>query len=62
MSVVIKMCIHVDEAEFTYEEIQREMKAKLMALADNACSYIHHDRYGKLQDTDPAWLNLWCTQ
>ena len=31
-------------AEYYYEEIQNEIKTHLMALADDACSYIHDER------------------
>ena len=33
------------DCEYTYEEMEGEMKSKLMALADNACTYIHGQRY-----------------
>ena len=33
------------DAEYTYEEMEREMKSKLMVLATNACSYMHRERY-----------------
>ena len=36
--------LNQDDTEYTYEEMQNEMRAKLMALADNACSYMHNDR------------------
>ncbi len=32
------------DAEYTYEEMEREMKCKLMALADEACSHMHDQR------------------
>lgn len=37
--------IHVADSEYTYGEMEGEMKAKLMALADDACTYIHGERY-----------------
>ena len=33
------------DAEYTYEDMLREMKAKLMSLADSACTYMHNKRY-----------------
>ena len=32
------------DSEYVYEEMEGEMKAKLMALADNACTYMHRER------------------
>ena len=31
-------------AEYTFQDMEGEMKAKLMALADRACKYIHDQR------------------
>lgn len=42
---------YVDEAQLTYEELQKEMKKSLMNLADNACQLLHEDRY-----KDDPWL------
>ncbi|XP_053128135.1 DNA polymerase subunit gamma-1 isoform X2 [Hemicordylus capensis] len=42
---------YLDEAQITYEELQKEMKKSLMNLADNACQLLHEDRY----KNDP-WL------
>ena len=36
--------MHAANAEYYYEEIQNEIKTHLMALADDACSYIHNAR------------------
>ena len=36
---------HIADCEYKYEEMEGEMKAKLMALADNACTYIHGQRW-----------------
>ena len=32
------------DSEYVYEEMEGEMKAKLMALAENACTYLHGER------------------
>uniref|UniRef100_A0A4W3I1Q2 DNA polymerase subunit gamma-1 n=1 Tax=Callorhinchus milii TaxID=7868 RepID=A0A4W3I1Q2_CALMI len=40
-----------DEAQGTYEELQREMKKSLMNLADEACQLLHGERY-----KEDAWL------
>ncbi|XP_040270090.1 DNA polymerase subunit gamma-1 [Bufo bufo] len=42
---------YLDEAQITYEELQKEMKKSLMNLANNACQLLFDDRY----KTDP-WL------
>uniref|UniRef100_A0ACB8E6C4 Uncharacterized protein n=2 Tax=Sphaerodactylus townsendi TaxID=933632 RepID=A0ACB8E6C4_9SAUR len=42
---------YVDEAQVTYEELQKEMKKSLMNLADDACQLLHEERY-----KDDPWL------
>ncbi|KAJ6662774.1 hypothetical protein lerEdw1_010978 [Lerista edwardsae] len=42
---------YLDEAQVTYEELQKEMKKSLMNLADSACQLLHEDRY-----KDDPWL------
>ncbi|XP_056427904.1 DNA polymerase subunit gamma-1 [Hyla sarda] len=42
---------YLDEAQLTYEELQKEMKKSLMNLANDACQLLLDDRY----KTDP-WL------
>ncbi|XP_061450770.1 DNA polymerase subunit gamma-1 isoform X2 [Rhineura floridana] len=42
---------YLDEAQVTYEELQKEMKKSLMNLADNACQLLHEERY-----KDDPWL------
>ncbi|XP_034542607.1 DNA polymerase subunit gamma-1 [Notolabrus celidotus] len=42
---------YLEDSEDTYEELQREMKKSLMALADDACQLLQDDRYKE----DP-WL------
>ncbi|XP_069840767.1 DNA polymerase subunit gamma-1 [Dendropsophus ebraccatus] len=42
---------YLDEAQITYEELQKEMKKSLMNLANDACQLLFDDRY----KTDP-WL------
>lgn len=37
-------CFLPDDVEYTYEEMEQEMTGQLMILADDACSYLHHDR------------------
>uniref|UniRef100_A0A670K2M3 DNA mitochondrial polymerase exonuclease domain-containing protein n=1 Tax=Podarcis muralis TaxID=64176 RepID=A0A670K2M3_PODMU len=37
---------YLDEAQVTYEELQKEMKKSLMNLADNACQLLHEERWG----------------
>lgn len=39
------MYLYIADSEYTYGEMEGEMKAKLMALADDACTYIHGERY-----------------
>ena len=36
---------HSADCEYVYEEMGGEIKAKLMALADDACTYMHGKRY-----------------
>nr|XP_056722079.1 DNA polymerase subunit gamma-1 [Euleptes europaea] len=42
---------YLDEAQVTYEELQKEMKKSLMHLADDACQLLHEERY-----KDDPWL------
>ncbi|XP_015260964.1 PREDICTED: DNA polymerase subunit gamma-1 [Gekko japonicus] len=42
---------YLDEAQATYEELQKEMKKSLMNLADDACQLLHEERY-----KDDPWL------
>ncbi|XP_077119601.1 DNA polymerase subunit gamma-1 isoform X4 [Ranitomeya variabilis] len=42
---------YLDEAQITYEELQKEMKKSLMNLANDACQLLFEDRY----KSDP-WL------
>lgn len=35
---------YIADTEYVYEDMEREMKSKLMALADNACTYVHDKR------------------
>ncbi|KAL8197615.1 UNVERIFIED_CONTAM: hypothetical protein K2H54_034334 [Gekko kuhli] len=42
---------YLDEAQATYEELQKEMKKSLMNLADEACQLLHEERY-----KDDPWL------
>ncbi|XP_020637366.3 DNA polymerase subunit gamma-1 [Pogona vitticeps] len=42
---------YLDEAQLTYEELQKEMKKSLMKLADDACQLLHEERY-----KDDPWL------
>ncbi|XP_077174016.1 DNA polymerase subunit gamma-1 isoform X2 [Paroedura picta] len=42
---------YLDEAQVTYEELQKEMKKSLMNLADDACQLLHEERY-----KDDPWL------
>lgn len=36
---------YISDVEYTYEDMEGEMKSKLMALADNACSFMHNKRW-----------------
>ncbi|XP_043934146.1 DNA polymerase subunit gamma-1 [Protopterus annectens] len=50
---------YLDEAQATYEELQREMKKSLMNLANDACQLLHENRYKE----DPwLWDLEWDTQ
>lgn len=42
---------YLEDAQATYEELQREMKKSLMILADDACQLLQDDRY-----KDDPWL------
>ncbi|XP_026537638.1 DNA polymerase subunit gamma-1 [Notechis scutatus] len=42
---------YLDEAQVTYEELQKEMKKSLMNLADDACQLLHEERY-----KDDPWM------
>lgn len=44
-------CRYLEDSQDVYEELQREMKKSLMALADDACQLLHDDRFKE----DP-WL------
>lgn len=35
---------YLDDAQGTYEELQKEMKKSLMNLANDACQLLHGDR------------------
>lgn len=35
---------YLEDSQDVYEELQREMKKSLMALADDACQLLHDDR------------------
>ncbi|XP_048418608.2 DNA polymerase subunit gamma-1 [Stegostoma tigrinum] len=48
-----------DEAQGTYEELQREMKQSLMNLANDACQLLHDERY---KDDPWLWDLEWDTQ
>lgn len=37
-------CRYLEDSQEVYEELQREMKKSLMALADDACQLLHDDR------------------
>lgn len=37
-------CRYLEDSQDVYEELQREMKKSLMALADDACQLLHEDR------------------
>ncbi|NXI68659.1 DPOG1 polymerase, partial [Anseranas semipalmata] len=50
---------YLDDAQGTYEELQKEMKKSLMNLANDACQLLHGDRYKE----DPwLWDLEWDTQ
>ncbi|XP_021263131.1 DNA polymerase subunit gamma-1 [Numida meleagris] len=50
---------YLDDAQGTYEELQKEMKKSLMNLANDACQLLHEDRYKE----DPwLWDLEWDTQ
>ncbi|TRY87252.1 hypothetical protein DNTS_031755 [Danionella cerebrum] len=42
---------YLEDAQETYEELEREMKKSLMILADDACQFLQGDRY-----KDDPWL------
>ncbi|XP_067235717.1 DNA polymerase subunit gamma-1 [Chanodichthys erythropterus] len=42
---------YLEDAQATYDELQREMKKSLMTLADDACQLLEDDRY-----KDDPWL------
>ncbi|XP_038670782.1 DNA polymerase subunit gamma-1 [Scyliorhinus canicula] len=48
-----------DEAQGTYEELQREMKQSLMNLANDACQLLYDERY---KDDPWLWDLEWNTQ
>lgn len=37
-------CRYLEDSQDVYEELQREMKKSLMALADDVCQLLHDDR------------------
>ncbi|XP_025977059.2 DNA polymerase subunit gamma-1 [Dromaius novaehollandiae] len=50
---------YLDDAQGTYEELQKEMKKSLMNLANDACQLLHEDRY---KDDPWLWDLEWDTQ
>ena len=49
---------HSADSEYVYEEMEGEMKSKLMALAENACTYLHRERYSRVhKSVDVALLS-----
>ncbi|XP_060709269.1 DNA polymerase subunit gamma-1 isoform X2 [Hemiscyllium ocellatum] len=50
---------YLDEAQGTYEELQREMKQSLMNLANDACQLLYDERY---KDDPWLWDLEWGTQ
>ncbi|XP_067327552.1 DNA polymerase subunit gamma-1 [Anolis sagrei] len=42
---------YLEEAQLTFEELQKQMKKSLMNLADSACQLLHEERY-----KDDPWL------
>ncbi|XP_067999513.1 DNA polymerase subunit gamma-1 [Melanerpes formicivorus] len=50
---------YLDDAQGTYEELQKEMKKSLMNLANDACELLHEDRY---KDDPWLWDLEWDTQ
>lgn len=48
------MYLYIADSEYTYGEMEGEMKAKLMALADDACTYIHGERYEVMLEAPSA--------
>ncbi|ETE65094.1 DNA polymerase subunit gamma-1, partial [Ophiophagus hannah] len=49
---------YLDEAQVTYEELQKEMKKSLMNLADDACQLLHEERYWSVmaEYKDDPWM------
>lgn len=56
---------YLDDAQGTYEELQKEMKKSLMNLANDACQLLHGDRYrGQPRGGDgaaPPPVGCWST-
>ncbi|KGL80671.1 DNA polymerase subunit gamma-1, partial [Tinamus guttatus] len=50
---------YLDDAQGTYEELQKEMKKSLMNLANDACQLLQEDRY---KDDPWLWDLEWDTQ
>ncbi|XP_067161963.1 DNA polymerase subunit gamma-1 [Apteryx mantelli] len=50
---------YLDDAQGSYEELQKEMKKSLMNLANDACQLLHEDRY---KDDPWLWDLEWDTQ
>ncbi|NWX46338.1 DPOG1 polymerase, partial [Steatornis caripensis] len=50
---------YLDDAQDTYEELQKEMKKSLMNLANDACQLLHEGRY---KDDPWLWDLEWDTQ
>lgn len=49
--------VYIADSEYTYEEMEGEMKSKLMALADDACTYIHGERYKYVEGIDSLYMH-----
>ena len=50
---------YLGDSEYVYEDMEREIKSKLMALADDACVYMHNDRWALIEiDTFSTFSNV----
>ena len=47
-------------SEYVYEDMEREIKSKLMALADDACVYMHNERLALIRVSTSPFTRLLC--
>ena len=47
---------YLGDSEYMYEDMEREIKSKLMTLADDACVYMCNERWELIRDNDCVYM------